>query len=139
MCAGSSYVALTRIRGGENVYLKSFDKYYIKVNTKIEEIINAMIKYRHYEFKKIYLDQKLFGVDESGFKVGYFNINGLKEGNHAHYFNADKNLSHLDFIVLAETKLGKDFGDVEVENSLNYWKILGRYDSQDGRKHMGEH
>ena len=37
MCAGSFYVALTRIRGGENVYLKSFDKYYIKVNTKIEE------------------------------------------------------------------------------------------------------
>ena len=139
MCAGSFYVALTRIRGGENVYLKSFDKYYIKVNRKIEEMINAMIKYRHYEFKKIYLDQKIFVVDESEVKVGYLNINGLMEGNHAHYFNADRNLSHLDFIVLAETKLGNNCGDEELEDSLSNWKILGRYDSQDGRKHMGEH
>ena len=92
-----------------------------------------MIKYTHYEFKKIYLDQKVFVVDESEVKVGYLNINCLKE---VYNFNADKNLSHLDFIVLVETKLGKDFGDVEVENSLNKWKILGKMEEN---IYMGEH
>ena len=62
-----------------------------------------MIKYRSYEFKKNYLDQKIFCVDESEIKIGYLNINGLNDGNHDHYFNNDKNLNHLDLIVLAET------------------------------------
>ena len=57
------------------VFLKSFDKTYIIVNKKIEEKVNAMIKYRSYEFKKSYLDQKIFCVDESEIKVGYLNIN----------------------------------------------------------------
>ena len=137
ICYGSFYVALTRVREGNNVYLKSFDKSYIQVNRKIEEKIQAMIKYRGYEFKKVFLDQKIFNCEESEIKVGYLNINGLLDGNHNLYFNADKNLNSLDFVVLAETKLTKECDSNAIEASLSNWKIVARYDSKDSRKHMG--
>ena len=137
ICAGSFYVALTRVREGGKVFLRSFDESYIKVNRNIEEKYQAMIKYRSYEFKKIFLDQKIFEDEESEIKVGYLNINGLRDGNHDLYFNADKNLNNLDFIVLAETKLTKECEHEVVKDSLNNWKIIGRYDSEDSRKHMG--
>ena len=137
ICSGSFYVALTRVREGNKVFLRSFDKSYIQVNKKIEEKVEAMIKYRGYEFRKIYLDHKIFEVDELEIKAGYLNINGLLDGNHGLYFNGDKNLQSLDFIVLAETKLTKEKGTSAIEASLSNWKILARYDSQDSRKHMG--
>ena len=71
ICPGSFYVALTRVREGSSVYLRSFDKSYIQVNKKIEEKVDAMIKHRSYEFKKIYLDQKIFNVEKDEIKIGY--------------------------------------------------------------------
>ena len=137
ICPGSFYVALTRVREGRSVFLRSFDKSYIQVNDKIQEKIDAMIKYRSYEFKKIYLDQKIFEVDDSEIKVGYLNINGLLDGNHDHYFNADRNLNDLDIIVLAETKLNSECKDHNIATSLNNWILIARYDSDDQKKHMG--
>ena len=95
-----------------------------------------MIQHRSYVFKKTYLDQDIF-EKESEIKVGYLNINGLQDGNHIHYFNEDKNLNYLDLIVLSETKLGKQIETKILENSLSNWLILGRYDAQDEKKHMG--
>ena len=77
-----------------------------------------MIKFRSYEYKKIYLDQRVFTMENSEMKIGYLNINGLFEGNHCEYFNADRNLMNLDIIVLSETKLNKDQSDKSIENSL---------------------
>ena len=105
ICTGSFYVALTRVKEGSKVYLKSFDKSFIKVNQVIEEKVDAMRKYRKYTCKKIYLDEKIFKVENSEIKIGYLNINGLDDGSHAFYLNADHNLRYLDFLVLAETKL----------------------------------
>ena len=102
ICPGSFYVALTRVREGCKVFLKSFNNSYIKVNKKVEEKVEAMKKYRKYIFRKIYLDQKMFVNDNCEIKAGYLNINGLIDGNHAHYLNGDHNLKHLD--ILAETK-----------------------------------
>ena len=64
-----------------------------------------MRKYRPYIFKKLYLDERIFKVDDQEIKVGYLNINGLVDGGHAEYLNADLNLRSLDLLVLAETKL----------------------------------
>ena len=135
--AGSFYVALTRVREGCNVYLRSFEQSYIKVNKKIEEKVETMIKYRSYNFKKIYLDNKVFDNDEAELKVGYLNINGLFDGNHCQYFNADKNLGNLDIMVLAETKLNKEHIDNKINSALSNWSLRGRYDANDQRKHMG--
>ena len=137
ICPGSFYVALTRVREGCKVFLKSFDKSYIKVNKKIEEKVEAMKKYRKYIFRKIYLDQKIFVIDNDEIKVGYLNINGLIDGNHAHYLNADHNLKHLDLLVIAETKLDEKDENMALKEALSYWNIIGRYDAEDGKKHMG--
>ena len=103
ICPGSFYVALTRVREGGKVFLRSFDKSYIVVNKKIEDKINAMRKFNKYKMKKIYLDDKIFDDDQCELKAGYLNINGLMEGYHCEYLNADKNLGHLDILMLAET------------------------------------
>ena len=137
ICPGSFYVALTRVREGNSVYLRSFDRSFIQVNEKIEQKVDAMIKHKPYDFKKIYLDQKIFKIENHEIKLGYLNINGLLEGNHDHYFNCDKNLSDLDIIVLAETKLGQQFSNESLQTKLSNWRLIARYDSQDQKKHMG--
>ena len=62
ICPGSFYVALTRVWVGCKVFLKSFNKNYIKVNKSIEEKVDAMRKFRGYNFKKIYLDERIFKI-----------------------------------------------------------------------------
>ena len=135
--SGSFYVALTRVRKGNKVFLRSFDPSYIQVNKKIEEKVNAMIKYRSYEFKKIYLDEDIFEHQVKEWKIGYLNINGLLDGNHATYFNSDKNLLNLDLVVLAETKLTCEVKNSIVESELTNWNILKRFDASKSVKHMG--
>ena len=135
ICSGSFYVALTRVRLGSNVYLKSFDPSYIKANKSIEEKIDAMRKFKPYLFKKIYLHEKIFEGED--IKVGYLNINGLKDGNHALYLNNDHNLKNLHILVLAETKLIDSDVSHDIKKILDSWNILGRFDSKDGKKHMG--
>ena len=71
----------------EREFLKSFDRSYIKVDPTIEEKVNAMRKFRPYLFKKFYPDEKVFENDGKEIKIGYLNINGLRAGNHAKYFN----------------------------------------------------
>ena len=137
ICPGSFYVALTRVREGCKVFLKSFNKNYIKVNKSIEEKVNAMIKFRGYTFKKIYLYDKIFTKEKAEIKVGYLNINGLIDGFHAEYLDADYNLRNLDVLVLAETKLDQNIKNDQIIRTLSNWNILGRYDSEDGSKHMG--
>ena len=79
---GSFYTALTRATEGRFVFLRSFDPSYIVVNTAIKSKIDAMIQQKQYEFKKVFLDQKVFVDDSNELKAGYLNINGLTEANH---------------------------------------------------------
>ena len=96
-----------------------------------------MIKFRSYEYKKVYLDQKIFKVDQNEIKTGYLNINGLQDGKHDEYLNEDKNLNDLDFLVLSETKLVNEYEDKTIRSKLYNWTMIARYDSEDKRKHMG--
>ena len=93
-----------------------------------------MLRFKKYQFKKIFLDEKIFEKDFQEYKVGYLNINGLKEANHMDYFNSDMNLNDLDLIVLAETKL--QFHD-KIDEHLSNWITVGRYDAVDNKAHMG--
>ena len=133
---GGFYVAISRVREKTSLYLKSFDESYIKVNTSIQQKIDAMIEFRKYQFRKHFLDEEIFIYKNQEIKAGYLNINGLTDGNHIEYFNLDRNLQDLDLIVLAETKLKK--GDKYlIKEKLSNWQIIGQYDSDDSRKHMG--
>jgi hypothetical protein len=133
---GSFYVALTQVKEGKHVFLASFEKSYITFNSKVEEKIDVMRKQRPYTFKKIYLHDQIFKSLEE-VKLGYFNIRGFMESNHAEYLDCDRNLLHLDFLVLAETWLSSNISNSAVINKLKNWKIIKRLDSTDDRKHMG--
>ena len=137
ICPGSFYVALTRVKMGSKVFLRSFDQSYIQVNKSIEEKTNAMRKFRKYDFKKIYLDEEVFDLKDQEIKAGYLNINGLLDGGHAEFLNADLNLRNLDILVLAETKLDDSCSSVQITKLLTNWKMLGRHDSKDETRHMG--
>jgi len=128
--AGSFYVALTRVTEGKFLFMRSFNPSYIVVNNAIKCKIDALIQQKQYEFKNTFLNQKVFVNDSNELKAGYLNINGFKEANHCHYLNEDKNLQDLDLIVIAETKLKET-------EKINNWKILGRYDANDDKKHCG--
>ena len=49
----------------------------------MEEKVNAMRKFQPYLFKKVYLDEEVFENDSNEINIGYLNINGLRDGNHA--------------------------------------------------------
>ena len=136
VCAGSFYVALTRVREGAKVFLRSFDQSYIVVNHKIEEKIESMRKFNNYKMKKIYPDEQIFVDSECELNFGFLNINGLLDGKHCEYLNEDQNLIHIDILVLEETKLESTFKSSIIETLFN-WDIIGRFDADDKSKHMG--
>ena len=137
ICNGSFYVAITRVREGCKLFLRSFETSFIAVNEKIEEKVNAMRKFDYYRMKKYYLEEKIFSQEKNEVKLGYLNINGLIDGNHGEYLNTDKNLLNLHILVLAETKLDSSFGTTNIMNLLSNWDLIGRYDANDNSKHMG--
>ena len=137
ICPGSFYVALTRVKRGSKVFLKSFNKSYIKADKSIEEKISAMRKFNAYKFKKLYLDEEIFECNDGELKVGYLNINGLFDGGHIEYLDQDKNLQNLDILVLSETKLSKKCSNDEISKCLTNWNVKTRFDCVDEKKHMG--
>lgn len=134
---GSFYVALTRVRLGSKLFLRSFDKSYIVANKSIEEKILAMRKFNPYQFKKIYLNEEVFTIKGDEIKIGYLNINGFFEGGHGMYLNKDENLQNIDILVLAETKLTLKYSDAKVNNLIENWNVVARFDSVDEKQHMG--
>ena len=91
-----------------------------------------MRKFRKYNFKKIYLNERIFETDGAEIKLGYLNINGLIVGNHAEYLNEDHNLKPLDILVLAETKLDSNYHSDQITKVLDNWNIIARDDAEDG-------
>ena len=132
---GSFYVALTRVKEGKDVYLKSFEESYITYNARVEEKIESMRKFKPYIFKKIYISDPIFECEEM--KVGYFNVEGFLESNHAAYLDNDLNLLELSFLIISETWLTVNISNGEVIKKLKNWKIIKRLDSTDNGKHMG--
>jgi hypothetical protein len=96
-----------------------------------------MRKFRRYPMYKLYLEDKVFVNDKLELKIGYLNINDLTAEFHAEYVNADKNLTKLDLLALADTRLG----DVCLTNfcmdKLNNFDVLNNFNVSDGIKHMG--
>ena len=117
---GSFYVTLTRVNLGSKVYLRSFDKSFIKVNKSIEEMVDAtMRKSDAYTFKKIFLDEQLYEDQEKEIKLGYLNINVVTDGGHGEYFNSELNLHHPNILVLADNKLDKSYSDEKLSHLIN--------------------
>ena len=133
----SFYTAITRVHCGEDLFLRSFEKRFIKNNEEAEREITRMRKTRQFSKIKVYLDENIFKDGSAELKVGYLNINGVLTGLHGNYLNADKNLAHLDLLCLAETHLLGSTTDDNLSSVLSNWEILERFDSDDNRKHLG--
>ena len=56
--SGSFYVAITRVKSGKQLFLRNFDKSYIKVTQGVEEKIEHMRRSKPYIFKKNTLKSK---------------------------------------------------------------------------------
>ena len=135
--SGSFYTAMSRVRLGNNLYLRDFKPEYIHANRSVEKKLEAMKASVPYQFKKVYLDTEISVDPAKELKVGYININSLYEGNSVDFINEDRNLLKLDFLVISDTRLTESDSDEELQKRLCNWNIAGRFDSQDGKKHMG--
>ena len=134
---GSFYTALSRVRNGENVFLKDFKPEYIKANPDVEKKMESMKHSRPYIFKKIFNDVHIFNEPKDELKIGYVNINGLYSSKSMTLLNNDKNLIHLDFLLVADTRLNIQISIGDLESKLSCWKVIERLDSNDGINHMG--
>ena len=132
----SFYTAITRVSKGSNLFLRSFKKSFIRNNNAVEYEINRMRQLRRVQYRKVYLGEQIF-EDNSEVKVGFLNINGLCEGYHAEYLNGDINLQNLDLLALAETHLQDGTSNATLAKLLTNWSVQFRFDSGDGKKHMG--
>ena len=133
---GSFYVAITRATRSDDVYLADFDESYIKVNKNVMQKIETMRKFKSYKFKKTYFEDKVFQNDGQELKLAYLNVNDLTAEFHTEYINLDKNLSNVDILVIADTRLTKDFSDSWLQEKLDNFIVIARYDSGDLTKHM---
>ena len=132
----SFYVALGRVKEGNKVYLREYQKDYIIVHEEVERKMESMQKFKKYRTFKTYLDEQIYVHKNEEVKIGYLNINGLTHAHHGEYLNEDKNLLNLDIIALSETKL-KNEANEQLAALLSNWVMLIRQDSNDNELHMG--
>ena len=135
--AGSFYTAISRVKNGESVYLKSFEPHFIKANPAVESKLRAMETFSPYIPKKIYLEEEIFLNGSNEIKIGYININDIFASKSVSYLNNNANLLNLDLLAVSDTRLTQEVLDVELGNLLSNWNILHRFDSIDYIKHMG--
>ena len=74
-----------------------------------------MRRNRKYKLSKTYLETKIW-ENTREYKIGNLNINGLH--HNLNNFDKDLNLSNLDFICIAETKLSSSIDDERINSEL---------------------
>ena len=123
---------MSRVKNEYALFIRNFECKQIVCNDEYSKEMEDLQKNRKHEYVNTYLKDKIFIDDNSEVKLGYLNINGLK--NKVEDIDEDKNLLNLDCLVLSETKLGK-----ETELNLQNWNIE-RFDLDDKNSktpHMG--
>ena len=133
----SFYTAITRVTNGNNLFLRSFEKRFIRNDPRVEFEINRMRTLKNLKFRKVYLREPIFVPHSNEIKVGYLNINALRDSYHSEYLNGDHNLLHLDILAIAETHLQASTSTATLSQVLNNWHIVERFDSDDNTAHMG--
>ena len=134
---GSFYVAITRVKSGDKLFLRSFDVSFIKCNKDMEAKITSMRIERPYVYKKTFLDESVFDLDKNDMKIGYLNVNSLLEALHDECINFNYNMRNLDLLCLSDTRLTASVNNDEALKNLSNWEMLSRFDCPDQRKHMG--
>jgi len=124
--AGSFYVAITRVKKGEDVYMTTFSKSFIKVNPHIEEELKRLEERAKHVYLTDFLDIPVFenSPKEKELILTYLNINGLLHTRLD--LESDRNIAHSDILCISETKLSEKVDNQAIE--LSNFHILGRMD-----------
>ena len=122
---GAFYTAITRVRSLKNIFLRNFDKSYIRTDNDVLQEIDRL-KTVPYQFVKPYLNDSVFKNCPKELKVSYLNSNGLL--NKLEDVRADYNLMRSDIICLSETKMNKSVSNKILK--LETFEICSRLDSQ---------
>ena len=133
---GHFYVGVTRVRNSDGLFVRNFKPSQVLCRDDVKLQMKLLRKTRHYIFSKTYLDTKIWNTS-SELRVGYININGLL--HNLNNLDKDYNMSNLDFLCIAETKLDESVPDYQVNESLSSFKICYREDvkSTNENPHMG--
>ena len=139
---GLFYTAISRVKNGGSLYLRSFEEEFIKCNENVEMKMESMQVFAPYEMKKIYLDEEIFGEENPEIKLGYINTRNISKGKSFKFLNNDQNLLSLDILVVADTCLDKSTSDEKLKEKLSNWEFRVRIDARDSdphdkRQHMG--
>ena len=103
MCKhGHFYVGVTRVRSKEGLFIRNFSPSQIQCREDVKLQLKQLKRNRNYTFFKTYLNTKIWKTDDD-LKFGYLNINGFV--HNLQNFDKDRNLAHLDYVCLSETKL----------------------------------
>ena len=114
---GSFYTALSRVKYGENLFLRDFKETYVKANPSVEKKMLSMKVSAPYIFKKVYNEEKIFDANE--IKLGYLNINDLYHKKRLLFVNNYQNL----LITLADKRLTIDIKS----DDLKEFYLIGRF------------
>jgi len=108
---GSFYVAVTRVKKLENLYLKSFDaSQMVKIQKDVKsELLRLKKDSNRHKFSRHFLSNAAFqyppNMNSDEVKIVYLNINGLLASSHLHNLNHDMNMKCADVLCISETKL----------------------------------
>ena len=133
---GQFYVAITRVRNKEGLFIRNFDPSQIYCR---EDVIREIKRLKNMpkQFYKTFLDEKVFNESDYEWKIAYFNINGMF--HNIDNINNDKNLNNLHFLCLAETKLSNIISSEGINEIFTNFEIVFREDtfSAADHPHMG--
>ena len=112
---GHFYVGITRVRSAEGIFIRNFSPSQVQCREDVKKELAILQRNKQYQFSKTYLRTKVW-ENKSEIKIGYLNINGLH--HNLNNFDKDSNLSNLDFICIAETKLESALDTETINNAL---------------------
>ena len=112
---GHFYVGITRARSAAGVFVRNFSPSQVQCREDVKKELKILQRNKQYQFSKTYLKTRIW-ENESELKIGYLNINGLY--HNLNNLDKDSNLSNLDFICIAETKLGPMVDTEAINNAL---------------------
>ena len=95
---GQAYVAFSRVKTYEGLYILNYTRSQIKVDSRVDEFMDEM------KNKKVsYLSQPLLVMPSSGLKVIHQNVQGL----YAHRYDVDtcRSMQDADVVCMSETHL----------------------------------
>ena len=133
---GHFYVGVTRVKSSEGLFIRNFTPSQIQCREDVKKELQILRRNKKYNFSKTYLETKIW-ENSYEYKIAYLNINGFY--HNLKNFENDLNLSSLDYICIAETKLDIYIDNDRINSELGNFEVLWREDicTSGNVAHMG--